>query len=227
MDDEAYQAPQVPEGTNNLFGVHPMAWALELPQLRLGRIGFFINESNKYWESQIFEADKFFKIKGYDTSDLSTRLTPEGSRREISFDSQMYYMESVVIMLYSMTEKELHKICEALHTYTEQDIRLDKRGYIAGSKKYIEETSELDWGEFDPEWLFIKDLGKIRNSYVHHHDEDKLEQTRNILKERTGQDELSTQFIVDARAQIGSFFEKLKSEIWLPIYKETQNQKHI
>lgn len=209
---------------NTPFGFHPLSWSLALAKLRFSNMYIAIRKTGKYLEKEVFEAEQAITAKGYDPSLPGFGLSTEGINIDIAISSRKYFMEATVIMLYAMTEKELHGICNSVYENTEQGASPSQKGHINDSKEYLKATCDLNWDQFDPEWAFIKDLGSIRNSYAHHHDGCKIKKRAEIFKKHTGQGELSAQFIESTFNHVGNFFKKLRLAIWLPVYEKLQDQ---
>jgi hypothetical protein len=141
----------------------------------------------------------------------------------------------LITQIISIIENELKLICNRYGTNNNQKFKVDDivgNSDLEKCKTYLKKISEIDFGKFNEEWLFIKNCKIIRNKIVHNdskvHLDDKIimdfiekncsisYENQPYLEKNTAQFKIINRGLTDELIRQGKeFFIKLLKELKL------------
>lgn len=132
-----------------------------------------------------FGYEKFKEIKNIEATNeeyyhvLLDSLTDEFQNYDKYYPNNLRY--SILVQSYSFLEYYLKRICD--HIYYANDLPfkvkdLNGNGDLEKSKIYLAKTCALDFGSFNPEWVFINNVKEVRNAIAHSRGEFDIEDNK-------------------------------------------------
>ena len=144
---------------------------------------------------------------------------PEGRPPEHPDQDRLYiHRKSFLLILYAFLERHLFDLCDLSAGHFKKDLRVRDMSDtgILKCKKYMGKVIGISFGDFNPEWDFIRDLREIRNSYVHKSNKQTLKARLEKIEKHCSVEhsqELPSEYLEKSLNNIDIFFGKLQEKL--------------